>query len=590
MKILFHVQPSASVPRWQRLAECAGITGELTDVAAAGLLPVVAREIQKAAPPAFLLDVGSLKDHCDVNQLAELAAVLAQASVSVLLLVGESGEPENRFVKALTRGAVTHVNGGRADCVNFPAAAGEFSRELAGYSYPRDLGESLGLVAGPENAAVIMCLGQCPSFICVRVGRANVFVWATREVFDVARPLKEEREFEHALDGYVPGLIFLRRACGDRCWRSPWIGAGIVIDDPLLKENYGFIHFPALLESARRHAYHVTVAFIPWNHWRSSKAKARMFREHTDWFSLCIHGCDHTNKEYASTDYEDLLARNFLATRRMNRHHERTGVACEPIMVCPQELYSLEAMRAFADSRQFAGLVGTACMPRNLTAPQLCGADLLLPAQDSFFGVPVFKRHYWSGIAVFAMAVFLGKPAILVEHHEFFCGGPGGVERFVSELAGIRPDVRWVPLVETARRTHLRRRLTGHRHEVRFFTDDFEMEPGSDGDLEFVFTRRIPATTSICRVTVNEMETKFTHRDGFLSFAAAAGAAQSLRVRVEVEPVQPRNYFSRGIKYQAALALRRGLSEFRDNVIARNDFALRAARRVARALRQTGNS
>ena len=175
-------------------------------------------------------------------------------------------------------------------------------------------------------------------------------------------------------------------------------------------------------------SYHVTLAFIPWNHWRSRAAQARMFLDHADCFSICAHGCDHTKKEFGSTDYEDLLSRNFVARQRMEQHRERTGLASEPLMVCPQEQYSLEAMRAFADSRQFIGVVCTACMPRNLAAPGICGADLLLPAQDSFFGFPVFKRHYWTDMSVFAMALFLGKPAILVEHHEFFRDGPGGTQ------------------------------------------------------------------------------------------------------------------------------------------------------------------
>src|SRR5207253_6226561 len=122
-----------------------------------------------------------------------------------------------------------------------------------------------------------------------------------------------------------------------------------------------------------------------------------------------------------------------------------------------QEQYSLQAMRAFSNSRQFIGLVCTACIPRNLASPEICGADLLLPAQDSFFGFPVFKRHYWNGMGVFAMALFLGKPAILVEHHEFFRVGPAGMESFVTGLSQMCPDVMWTTVTETATRTHWRR-------------------------------------------------------------------------------------------------------------------------------------
>jgi hypothetical protein len=312
-----------------------------------------------------------------------------------------------------------------------------------------------------------------------------------------------------------------------------------------------------------------------------------MFLGYADCFSVCVHGCDHNNKEFGSADYEDLLARNFMASQRMDWLRERTGLVSEPLMVCPQEQYSIEAMRAFADSRQFVGLVCTACMPRNLTTPQMCGADLLLPAQDSFFGFPVFKRHYWKDISVFAMALFLGKPAILVEHHEFFRDGPGGAERFVAELAKVRPGMKWASLGDTARRTHWRRRISADRHEVRFFTDNFELEHESETPASYRLVRRIPETTVIRRVTVNSEETPFAHEGGWLSFDVRSRVRQTLLVRVEVAPIRPKREYPRGVKYQTSVVLRRGLSEFRDNVIARNDLVLRAARSLAKKMKLT---
>ena len=145
-----------------------------------------------------------------------------------------------------------------------------------------------------------MNVGESPAFLCVQVGKASVFVWSTFNVFDVHRPLLAEKEFEEALDEYIPAIIFLRAAFSARAAgiiASP--GAGIVIDDPLLRKNYGFIQFPKLLESARKNHYHVTLAFIPWNHWRSSPAQARLFLDHADCFSICAHGCDHTKKSLA---------------------------------------------------------------------------------------------------------------------------------------------------------------------------------------------------------------------------------------------------------------------------------------------------
>lgn len=593
MKVFFDTNPDSALSHFQGLTECLGITCEPVDVAEIGLLAGVAQETISNRAPAVVLDIGSLQRRHSQAQFAELVDLFNDCDVNVLLLVSERGETIDQILRTLTHEAVRGVLfEGQAGRVGFPENARTFSRELAGFSYARKPDEFLSLaLSKTEDIKSIMGLDMAPSFVHVKAGRTAIFVWATNKVFDVLQPLEAEKEFELAIDEYIPAMIFLRHAFGEQCWHNPALGAGIVIDDPLLQENYGFINFSSLLESARKHKYHVTLAFIPWNHWRSSPAKARMFLEHADCFSICAHGCDHTNREFGSADYEDLLSRNFVASHRMGLHRQRTGLPSEPLMVCPQEQYSLEAMRAFADSRQFLGLVCTACMPRNLTVPQICGADLLLPAQDSFFGFPVFKRHYWTDISVFAMALFLGKPPILVEHHEFFRDGSGGAEQFVFELAKVRPGIKWTSLGETARSTHLRRRISADRMEVRFFTDDFKLEHDSERMTEYKLVKRTSSaeTTLVRRVTVNGKETPFVHAGGWLTCETRAEARQVLCIRVEMTPMRPKQEYSQDIKYRAAVAFRRAMSEFRDNVIARNEFVLRAAKSLAKKMKQTSN-
>jgi hypothetical protein len=538
----------------------------------------------------IVLDVGSLKNTCDQDQLRELATLVSRCEAVVLLLVSEIDESANRFLQALTNNAVLGVvSAGSAERVIFPEDSGILSAELSSHSYSRRPDKAVGLsISSAERVEIVMMLDHLPAFVRVCVGTASVFVWSTEEVFDVFQPLAAEREFEDATDEYVPAIIFMRWAFRELCWHNPNPGAGIVIDDPLLKKTYGFIKFPQLLASARKGQYHITLAFIPWNYWRGSEKTAAMFREHSDCFSICAHGCDHTNNEFKSTDYETLLHKNFIAKQRMEWHRQRTGLKGEPLMVCPQEQYSLEAMRAFSDSRQFLGLICTACMPRNLTSPEICGADLLFPAQDSFFGFPVFKRHYWNGMGIFAMALFLGKPAILVEHHEFFRNGPAGAEEFGRRLTELRPDLKWTSLVETVTRTHARRRVSDGKWEVRFFTDTFRMEHLLEKPAEYRFLRRIPETTVVERVLVGGKEVPFSRENGFLTFGTHTHHPQTLFVQVEVPPIKPIKAYSSGIKYQASVALRRGLSELRDNVIARNRFALKAGRLVLNSLKQAG--
>jgi hypothetical protein len=591
VKVFFCTKQSQAAQKLGDLAACLGIHTEGIDLTTEAALRVADVSNERRQKCGIVLDVASLKTRYKDEELKELGTRLREREVVVLLLVSNTDEPAAKFLRILTNNAIRGiVMGEQVNRVDFPANSMMLNGELAAHSYSREPDKASSLIlSSAGKGQVIMAIGKSPTFVCVTLGKARMFVWVTDEVFDVLRPLTAEIEFEQSAHRYVPGIIFLRFAFGEQCWHNPSLGAGIVIDDPLLKENYGFINFPKLLESARKHGYHITLAFIPWNHWRSRFKQVQMFRRYSDCFSICAHGCDHTAKEFRSNDYESLLGKNFIARRRMEQHRQRTGVPSEPLMVCPQEQYSLEAMRAFADSRQFAGLVCTACMPRSLNSPQLTGADLLLPAQDSFYGFPVFKRHYWSGMAVFAMSLFLGKPAILVEHHEFFRDGSVGAEAFARHLAELRPDLKWNSLAETVMRTHVRRSVSKSKKEVRFFTDRFYLEPKFEQPVELRLVRRLPETIHVERVCVGSREVAFSREDGFLTFETQLQCPETLTVRVDVAPIQPVKCYAPGVKYQASVALRRGLSEVRDNIIARNRTALRVGQRLMKVLKQTAS-
>jgi hypothetical protein len=585
MKIFYHQVVSNNVKHLAAIAQCLGLEAELIE---SGGLEFFLSAAQNES--GILLDVASLAEQFDANQLKRLATQIANRDLAVLLLVSGVNHSVNLFLSSLTGDALRRVERKvEAAYVRFPADAHTLVGELASCSYPRTRDEALGFVLNREaNVDVVMNLDDTPAFVRTRVGRADVFLWCTDKVFDMHRALVAEREFEEAADQYVPAIVFLRFALRDWCWHNPSPGAGIVIDDPLLKKRYGFIKFPQLLESAKQHGYRVTLAFIPWNHWRSRSNQVGLFRNYSSNFSVCVHGCDHTNNEFRSTDYADLLRKNFIASQRMERHTKRTGLDYEPLMVCPQEEYSLEAMQAFADSRQFVGLVCTACMPRNLASPQISGADLLLPAQDSFFGFPVFKRHYWKDdMSVFAMALFLGKNAILVEHHEFFRNGPAGAEKFAVNLTKLHPRIKWSPLADTVTRTHLRRRMSKDRWEIRFFTDTFVLEHESNTPVEYKLIRRIPDHTVVRRVMVDGVETQIRRQGGFLALEIRPDRPRIIQIRIEIVPVRPGRMASLGFKYQVSVALRRGLSELRDNVIVRNGFALRASKLLVKTLKQT---
>jgi len=588
---IFHYQaPSSNLGHLRALAECVGISSELVDLDNGASLVGMLKELSYENAGA-VLDLASLRHVLDLTQLQEAATWLRNSPVKLLLLATEIDRFTNQILHILTQGAVCGVGAaGKAEHVNFPMAAGTWSRELAGHSYARRPEEALCLLTSRESDTnSIVELDGSPTFARAPLGEAQLFVWSTLEVIDPLRPLSAEVEFEHATDQYIPAIVFLRSAFGERCWHNPCVSGAIVIDDPLLKRKYGFINFPDLLASARRHGYRVTLAFIPWNSWRSRAEEVQVFREYQDCFSICVHGCDHTDDEYGSVDYDSLLGKNIIAAERMEQHRQRTGLPYEAIMVCPQEKYSLQAMRAFADGGQFLGLVNTSCLPRNLTNPQVCAADLLFPAQDSSYGFPVFKRHYWNDMSAFAMDRFLGKPAILVEHHDFFRHSCAGAENFASQLSRLSPAVEWKPVSEIVVATHLQRRVTETVRAVRFFARKFQFAHAGEA-VTYRLSKRIPGAMGVQRVLVNGIPVPFSREADMVAFDVRAHGPQRIDVQIESAAAIPAKTYRFRLGYQAQVALRRLLCEFRDNVVSKHRLASRAGQHIVQAMKAARSS
>lgn len=172
--------------------------------------------------------------------------------------------------------------------------------------------------------------------------------------------------------------------------------ATIIIDDPLLRENYGFLNYKRLLDLMDKHNFHTTIAFIPWNYNRTDKRIATLFKSRPDRFSLCVHGCDHTAGEFGSTDMHYLDNKIKLATARMIEHEKRTGIPFDKIMVFPQGVFSNEVLEILKENGYLAAV------------------NTELPINGKINSdFPFFRRYKPENITN-------QDPAFIVLHHEYF--------------------------------------------------------------------------------------------------------------------------------------------------------------------------
>ena len=122
---------------------------------------------------------------------------------------------------------------------------------------------------------------------------------------------------------------------------------------------------------------------------------------------------------------------------------------------------------------------------------------------------------------------------------------------------------------------------------MRFFTDTFKLEHRLESLVNYRLLRRLPDTTVVDRVLVDGKEVPFSRAHGFLSFEIEAHGRHTFAIQVDVTPIKPSKTYPSGVKYQTSVALRRALSEVRDNLVVRNRFALSAGRLIVRTVKNS---
>jgi hypothetical protein len=524
-----------------------------------------------------------------------LERLVQQRCRSVLVFGCDDPERHAGGLSWLTGGKVAGLSSPQPgpdaeEVFDLPRPGRDFSRQLAGLSFSTRRGQTTPTFdQAPEDPSLnaIMLLNRRSVFVHLAVASCEVFLWAGSEMPDINEPLSAETGLEAHYDRLIPLLVFLRHSFGEMCWHGPERTARFIIDDPLLAERYGFLDYRALLNSMRRAGYATSIAFIPWNYRRtSSRTAARLFGQRPD-FSLCVHGCDHTNREFDGADQALLERKAGLALERMKSHQTRTGLAFEQVMVFPQGWFSTDAMRALR-STDYLAAVNSTCFPTDDKLGPLTIAELLRPAVTRFHGFPIFHRRYPRNIFDSAFDMFLGKPALLVEHPQYFREGCEPLEQFVKGLRTVEPSLSWPPLSSQLMRSCHMRAVAPGSVEVQFYTRRFRLENADVDRRHYRLSKHEPDPFVVREVRVDGSSTPFSRTNGFVELELEADPGQTRHIEILDHPGLPRNAQWMGVGYNVGVFMRRRLSEFRDNTLARHPKLLRAATRLAREARLTG--
>lgn len=451
--------------------------------------------------------------------------------------------------------------------------------ELTGHSFRAPKHASDRVFAAPlAGIGSLLTADGHPFFCSFRHNGCEVFLSASTEVIDVDAPAGDNFSFAEQFSRLMPLLIFLKRAFGDQMWQWPNHSmANLIIDDPLIRPTYGFVNFEALVRKADELNFTATLAFIPWNHRRSESSTIELFRKRSDRLSVCVHGCDHISAEFGITDLGRLNSTIQTALSRMSDHQQRTGLPFLKGMVFPQGHFSSASMLALK-SNSFIAAINTEAAPMAGSGEeQLTVADFLDVAVTRYHGFALFRRRYPKDSEEFPFQLFAGKPLFLVEHHGFFKNGFDQLSEMVKKINAINPRVRWTNASEILTKSYKLRRMASDTVECRVFSSSQVIENRADNEQTFIVSKYEPQLDLLKQVTVNGAVTEFESRGETVQIAVPLKSTGTAQVSYEYANVLPSPQRKFSAKQRMRIGARRYLSEFRDNVIARNERLLAAA-------------
>jgi hypothetical protein len=448
--------------------------------------------------------------------------------------------------------------------------------ELGGMSVaPIDNNIDYGFVCPDSNGDFdpIISIDEKPLFIYLRKNGLTCFLIANTQILDIDEEWSKEVRVEDYFSRFVPYAIFIKHAFGKYCWHNNKRYANFIIDDPLLKKQYGLLDFNRLIRLIRAKKFKTTLAFIPWNYWRTDNKSADFFRENHNDISLCIHGCDHSGGEFGSTDLASLMRKASWAIARMERHERRTGIGYERIMVFPQGYFSTAALKALKKNKYLAA-INSSIFPVN--EERLKASDFLDLALNTFCGFPVFQRRYSNNLTSILLDIFLGKPALIAEHHSYFKNSDRSIGEFIDRLNTTCSEMRWESLSEIAMRSYLTKQVDDAVSCCRIYTDEAIIENDDDSEKTFMIIKREDDEIKSSGVLINGEHSDYCMDNNFIKISHKIAPRKNIRISIRYEQETGEIPPPR-LRSSPSTFARRFLSELRDEYLSKNEFILNKA-------------
>ena len=424
------------------------------------------------------------------------------------------------------------------------------------------------------DAVNLISSGRNVAFVKLAHQTVPVFLSTAASIIDIQAGLAG-RDFDIRQNFFTatPLVMYVKWAFARTVWQPSETGACLVIDDPLLKPRYGFLNFQHLLDLMRRHNFSTSIAFIPWNWWRSAAKIVRLFKENPARLSLSIHGCDHTGGEFGIQNRERLAWKSKQATQRMTRHQSKTGLAHDAVMVFPQGVFSEAAMGVLKHG-DFIGVVNSEVISTDPKPRPIRISDFWNVAVMNYSSFPIFTRRYPShGVENFAFDILLGKPCIVVIHHNDCHDRCRPLVEFIDRLNALNTQLSWRNLAEVVRRSFRQRELSPGVVEIEMYGTELRVDNPSGQRKRFCIRKQESAPSTIAEIRAESQPIAWTVLQNQVAFEIELDSGESKTIRITFTRLPEKGFKAENLRYKAKAMLRRYFSEVRDNYVTRKPFS-----------------
>jgi len=264
----------------------------------------------------------------------------------------------------------------------------------------------------------------------------------------------------------------------------------------------------------------------------------------------------------------------------MRVHERSTGVPYSDVIVFPQGRFSAASLGVLKRHNYLAA-VNSTVVPEDLgEAHGLMVADLLVPAVSRYGSFPLFMRRYPGEIADVALDLFLGKPALLVEHHSYFKKGYDAIRAFITQLNSLSRDLQWMNLSQALSNTYLQKRISEFTIECKILTKRQTIQNSEFVGREYILLKDEDGAVPIRNVLIDGRPYPYVVEGGQLRVCAYIDPRSAVEVTINYDEVQQDGMKVPSLRRSAKVGLRRYLSELRDNYLCRHEWLLTLVSRV----------